>query len=79
VLFVSGLYASPVELKANEQQLAVMFQMCTEFCDSTFFNCILDAHCPKKFPLPIPKPCMDQLDECMDECDRLFQLFNIAK
>ena len=76
---MSGLYAAPVELKIDENQLAMLFQMCTESCDSTFFNCILDAHCPKKFPLPIPKTCMDQLDECMDECDSLSQVFNIVK
>ncbi|KAI0209736.1 hypothetical protein LSAT2_005551 [Lamellibrachia satsuma] len=48
VLFASSLHASSLV------RLAGMFQACTEVCDSDFSNCILDVHCPRMFPLPIP-------------------------
>ncbi|KAI0221222.1 hypothetical protein LSAT2_027373 [Lamellibrachia satsuma] len=57
MLFLSSLQASPLV----EKRRAVMFQACTETCDSNFFHCILSVHCPKKFPLSIPNHSHDIL------------------
>jgi len=65
MLMTSTLLTAPVaQPTANE--------MCMQFCELDFFNCIKARYCAKRFPLPIPESCMKERQECIRDCEETY-------